>query len=110
MTYEATVSPPGKLQYRCAALPSRQSAACCLVQVREPATGMIVVDSPAVLDCADAINDLPGLIEFERQLSQTVEIAVRMRAHHERNLWFDEPDFGCRFHRDTDGSTGRCSC
>jgi hypothetical protein len=28
-----------------------------------------------------------------------VEIAVRMRAHHERNLWFCEPDFRCRFHR-----------
>src|SRR5262249_25013822 len=51
-----------------------------------------VVGIPAVLDCADAINDLPGLIEFKRQLCQVVEIAVWMRAHHKRNLWCGEPD------------------
>jgi hypothetical protein len=54
-----------KLHYRCAGLSTRQSAACRLVQAREPATGVIVIDTPAVLDCADAINDLPGLIEFK---------------------------------------------
>jgi len=26
------------------------------------------------------------------------EIAVWMRAHHERNLWLSEPDLNCRFH------------
>jgi hypothetical protein len=42
------------------------NAACRLVQARQPSTGIIVIDIPAVLDCADAINDLPGLIEFKR--------------------------------------------
>jgi hypothetical protein len=41
-------------------------ATCSLVQAREPATGIIVIDIPAVLDCADAINDFSGLIEFKR--------------------------------------------
>jgi hypothetical protein len=59
-----------------------------------------VIDIPAGLDCADAINNLPGLIEFKRYLGQVVEIAVWMRAHHKRNLWFGEPDFGSRFQRD----------
>jgi hypothetical protein len=31
----------------------------------EPATRIIVIDIPAVLDCADAINNLSGLIEFK---------------------------------------------
>ena len=88
-----------KLQYRCLGLSSCELAACRLVQAREPATGIIVIDIPAVLDCADAINNLSGLIEFKRYLGQAVEIAVWMRAHHERNLWFGEPDFNCRFHR-----------
>jgi hypothetical protein len=46
-------------------LSTRQSTACRLVQAREPATGIIVIDIPAVLDYADAIDDLPGLIEFK---------------------------------------------
>jgi hypothetical protein len=75
------------------------AAACRPVQEREPTTSMIVVDIPAILDRADAINDLPGLIEFKIYLGQVVEIAVRMRPHYERNLWFGEPDFSCRFHR-----------
>jgi hypothetical protein len=40
-------------------------AVCSLVQAREPATGIIVIDIPAVLDCADAINDLPAVIKFK---------------------------------------------
>ena len=64
-----------ELQNRCAGLPSCQLAACSLVQAREPAASIIVIDIPAGLDCTDAINDLPGLIEFERQLGQAVEIA-----------------------------------
>jgi hypothetical protein len=59
---------------------------------------MIVIDIPAVPDCADAIDNLSGLIEFKRHLSQVAEIAVWMRTHHKRNLWFGEPDFSCRFH------------
>jgi hypothetical protein len=47
----------------------------------------------------DTINDLPGLIEFKRQLGQVVEIAVWMRATHKRNLRFGEPDFSRRLHR-----------
>jgi len=35
-------------------------AACRLVQAREPAAGIVVIDIPAVLDCADAINNLPA--------------------------------------------------
>jgi hypothetical protein len=70
-------------------------------QAREPATGIIAIDISAVLDCADAINDLSAVIELKRYLGQAVEIAVWMRAHHERNLGFGEPDFSCRFHRDT---------
>jgi hypothetical protein len=34
--------------------------------MREPATGIIVIDISAVLDCAGAINNLPGLIKFKR--------------------------------------------
>jgi hypothetical protein len=34
-------------------------------QTREPATGIIVIDSAAVLDCADAINNVSSLIEFK---------------------------------------------
>jgi hypothetical protein len=77
-----------KLQYRCAGLSSCELAACRLVQAREPATGIIVIDISALLDCAGAINNLSGLIEFKRYLGQAVEIAVWMRAHHKRNLWF----------------------
>ena len=55
-----------KLQYRCASLSSCQSAACCLVQARETAAGIVVIDIAAVLDYADAINNLAGQIEFER--------------------------------------------
>src|SRR5262245_2862173 len=61
----------------------------------------------AVLDRAGAINDLPGLIEFKRYLGQALEIAAWMRAHHERNLWFGEPDFSCRFHRTNETDQGR---
>src|SRR6516165_12598703 len=46
-----------KLQYRCAGLSSCQLAACPVVQAREPATGIIVIDISAVLDFADAINN-----------------------------------------------------
>src|SRR6516164_3286514 len=55
-----------KLQYRCAGLSSCQSPACRVVQACEPAAGIIVIDIPAVLDCADAIDNLSGLIEFKR--------------------------------------------
>jgi hypothetical protein len=58
-----------------------------------------VIDIQAVPDCADAIDNLSGLIEFKRHLGQVVEIAVWMGAHHKRNLWFGEPDLSCRFHR-----------
>jgi hypothetical protein len=91
-----------KLQNRCAGLPSCQLAARRFVQSRQTTTGIIVIDLPAVLDRADAINNLSGLIEFKRYLGQAVKIAVWMRAHHERNLWFGESDFNCRFH-------GKCS-
>jgi hypothetical protein len=72
--------------------------------VREPATGEIVVGIPALSDCAYAIDDRPGAIEFKRQLGQAVEITIRMRANHERNLGFGEPDFNCLFHRRISGS------
>jgi hypothetical protein len=55
-----------KLQYRRPGLPSCQSAARRLVQSREPATSIIVIDISASLDCTDTINNLSGLIEFER--------------------------------------------
>jgi hypothetical protein len=57
--------PAWKLQYRCAGWSSCQSAACHLVQAREPATGIIVVDIPIVRDCTDASNNLSGLIELK---------------------------------------------
>ena len=88
-----------KVQYRCGGWSNCQSAACPLVQACEPTTRIIAIDIPAVLDCADAIDNLSGLIKFKRYLGQAVEIAVWMRAHQERNLWFGEPDFSCRFHR-----------
>ena len=88
-----------KLQYRCPGLSSCELAACRLVQSRQPAAGIIVIDIPAVLDCADTINNLSGLIKFKRYLGQAVEIAVWMGAHHEHNLWFGEPYFTRRFHR-----------
>src|SRR5262245_59168544 len=88
-----------KLQYRCLALLSCQLTACRLIQERKATTRINVTDIPAVFDCANAINNFSSLIEFKRQLGQVVEIAVWMRAHHERNLWFCEPDFSCRFHR-----------
>jgi hypothetical protein len=53
------------LQNRCAGLPSCQLATCSLVQAREPATGIIVIDIPAVLDCSDAVKNLSGLIELK---------------------------------------------
>jgi hypothetical protein len=58
-----------------------------------PATGVIVIDFLAVFNCSDTINNRSGLIEFKRYLGQVVEIAVWMRTHHKRNLWFGEPDF-----------------
>ena len=88
-----------KLQYRCLGLSSCELAACRLVQSRQPATGIIVIDIPAVIDCADTINNRPGLIKFKRYLGQAVEIAVWMGAHHEHNLRFGEPYFSRRFHR-----------
>jgi hypothetical protein len=91
-----------KLQYRCACLSSFQLAACPLVQARQSDTGIVVINISAVPDCADAINDLSGLIEFKGYLGQAVEIAVWIRAHHKRNLWFGESDFSCRFHRTAD--------
>jgi hypothetical protein len=66
------------LQYRSAGFSICQFATCRLVQAREPATGVIVIDVFAVLDCTDAINNLPGLIEFKRYLGQAAEIAVWM--------------------------------
>ena len=54
------------LQYRCAGLSSCQLAARRLVQTSETATGIIVINTPAALYCADAINNLSGLIEFKR--------------------------------------------
>src|SRR5262249_4405584 len=88
-----------KLQYRCAGLSSCEFTACRLIQSREPATGIIVIDIPAVLDRADTINNPSGLIEFKRYLGQAVEIAVWIGTHQKRNLWFGEPDFSCWFHR-----------
>jgi hypothetical protein len=35
-------------------------------QAREPATGIIAIDIPAVLDRAGAVNNLSGLIEFKK--------------------------------------------
>jgi hypothetical protein len=98
-------SQPGaaRPKYRCLAEPTIDEAsllaACRLVQAREPATGIIVIEISVVLDCAGAINNLPGLIKFKRYLGEAVEIAVWIGAHHERNLWFGKPDFSCRFHR-----------
>jgi hypothetical protein len=37
-----------------------------LVQAREPATGIIMIDIPAIFDCAQAFNNFPSLIEFKR--------------------------------------------
>src|SRR5262245_4318561 len=88
-----------KLQYRCAALSICQFAPCRLIQTRQPATHIIVIDITSTLDRSDAIDNLSGVIEFKRYLGQAVEIAVRMRAHHERNLWFGEPDFDCLGHQ-----------
>jgi hypothetical protein len=76
-----------------------QLATCRLVQAREPTTGIIVIYIPIGLDCAGAIHNVSGPIEFKRQLGQVIEIAVWIRAHHKRNLWFREPDFSCRLHR-----------
>jgi hypothetical protein len=64
----------GKLQYRCAGLSSCEFAASRLVQTREPATRIIVIDIAAIFDRSDAINNLSHLIEFKRQLSQEAEI------------------------------------
>src|SRR5262249_50280426 len=83
-----------------------QSAARPLVQPRKPATSIIVIDIPACLDCADAINDLPAVIEFKRYLGQAVQIAVWIRAHDELNLRFGEPYFDCRFHRTHQAGSG----
>src|SRR5262245_13091464 len=55
-----------KLQNRYASLSSCQLAACPLVQAREAGTSIIVIDIRAVLNRADAINNLSGLIEFKR--------------------------------------------
>ncbi len=75
------------------------SAARRLVQAREPTTSMIVVDIPAIFDRANTINNSSGLIKFKRHLGQLAEIAVRIRAHDERNLRFGEPDFDCLGHQ-----------
>jgi hypothetical protein len=76
------------LQYRCVGLSSCNYAACRPVQAREPATGVIVVDTFAGLDCSGAIDNLSGLIEFKVYLNQAVKIAVWMRTHHKLNLRF----------------------
>src|SRR6516164_4849709 len=52
-----------KLQDRCPSLSSCEFTACRLIQSREPASGVIVIDIPAVFNCSDAINNLSGLIE-----------------------------------------------
>ena len=57
-----------------------------------------MIDIPAVLDYAKAINNRSGLIEFKRYFGQAVEIALWMCTHHKRNLWFGEPDFSGRSH------------
>jgi len=88
-----------KSEYRCAGLSSCQSTACLLVQAREAATYTVVIHIHAVSDSADAVDNLSSLIEFKRHFGQVVEIAVWMCAHHERNLWFGEPDLNCRFHQ-----------
>jgi len=44
-------------------------------------------DIPAILDCADTINNPSGLIECKRYLGQATEIALWMRTHHKPNLW-----------------------
>src|SRR5262249_34879935 len=75
-----------KLQYRCARLSACQLATCLLEQAREPTAGIIVIDIAAGLDCTDTVNNCSDLIEFEIYLGQVVEIAVRMRTHHECNL------------------------
>src|SRR5262245_19663382 len=87
------------MQYRCFGWSPCQSAGGRRVQACEPATGVIVIDISTLPDRADAINNPSGLIKLKRQLGQVVEIAVWMRAEHECNLCFGEPDFGCRFHR-----------
>jgi hypothetical protein len=53
------------LQRRCAGLSSCEFAARRLVQVCEPATGIIVIDIPAAFDCPDAIDNPSGQIEFK---------------------------------------------
>jgi hypothetical protein len=45
---------------------SCQLAACRLVQAREPASGIIVIDVPTGLDHSDAINNFAGLVEFKK--------------------------------------------
>src|SRR5262249_39774536 len=64
----------------------------------------IAIVIPAVPDCANAINNLSGLIEFKTYLGQVAEVAVGIRAYHKGNLRFGEPDFRCRFHRHISGS------
>lgn len=76
----------GKLQYRCAGLSSCEFAECRLVQTCEPAASIIVIDIKAILDCAGAINNLSGLIEFKTYLGQAFEIAVWMCARKKLNL------------------------
>jgi hypothetical protein len=44
--------------------------------MRQPGTNKIVIDIPIGLDCADAINNFSGLIEFKRYLGQAVEVAL----------------------------------
>ena len=87
-----------KLQDHCAGLSSCELATCPLVQAREPATGVVVIDISAVSECAEATNNFSGLIEFKTHLGQVAKVAVGIRAYHKGNLWFGEPDFGCRFH------------
>jgi hypothetical protein len=50
----------GKLQYRRAGLSRCKFSACFLVQVREPATGIIMIEIPAGLDGADKSTILPA--------------------------------------------------
>src|SRR5262245_2162668 len=99
-----------KTQYRCAGLWSCQSPACRFVEACEPATRIIVVDIPVVFDGANAINNVANLVEFKRQLGQVTEIAVRIRAHHQRNLKFGEPNFSRRFHQNGLASSLATEC
>jgi len=62
-TYTLAPFDPDFSRSRCAG--SRRRSRTPFIEAREPATGIIVIDISAGLDCADTINDFSGLIEFE---------------------------------------------